>query len=393
MLGDFLRIVQQFGGEFGIALGRVAARTRAGERTNRHDAIVRAFFLTHQNFRRRADHVHFAAEVVVVHVRRRIQRTQRAIQRKRVVAERLDEALADLHLHQFAGRDVFLRAAHGVQIVVLLELAEGLGAHARGRHRRLNRRTQTRAQFAQTMLRFGIRFGPGRIGVDDQIELAREVVDDRDFFGQQQLNVGQVEIVGRRGVRELLLDVAHRVITEVAGETAAETRQARTRRDFEALLILLDERERIAFIRLDDVAVRDDLRLAVLHAHGRAGRQPDERVAPEALAAHDGFQQERVRAVALGLRELEVERERRFEVGEGFGDERNAVVAFVRQRLEFEFGHVAILERRALSGWRGIGECRALRSVESRDDRIRRPRRFELSKRKRRLARHDTRRA
>ena len=57
VFGDFLRVVQQFGGEFGIALGRVAARTRAGERPDRDDAIFAALFLAHQNFRRRTDHV------------------------------------------------------------------------------------------------------------------------------------------------------------------------------------------------------------------------------------------------------------------------------------------------------------------------------------------------
>jgi hypothetical protein len=78
-------------------------------------------------------------------IRRRIQRAQRAIQRQRIVAVRLGQTLANLHLHQFAGGDVFLRLAHGGQIVVFREFAIGLGAHAGGRDRRLHGRAQTLA--------------------------------------------------------------------------------------------------------------------------------------------------------------------------------------------------------------------------------------------------------
>ena len=146
-----------------------------------------------------------------------------------------------------------------------------------------------------------------------------EVVDDGDFFGQQQLDVGQVRDrrCGAR-VRELLLDVAHRVVAEVAGEAAAEARQPGPQRDLEALLECCDEFERIAFVRLDDLAVASRPRCDTpLRAQQRARRQADERIAAEALAADHRFEQEaELRAVALALRELEVERERRFEVGE-----------------------------------------------------------------------------
>jgi hypothetical protein len=148
-----------------------------------------ALFLAHQNLRRRAHHVE-VAEVVVVHVRRRVQRTQRTVERKRIVAIRLDQALAHLHLHQFAGGDVFLGLAHGGEVIVLLEFAERFRAHARRGDGRLHRRAQALLQFAQAV--FGLRVGLGRlrIGVDDEVELAREIVDDRDFLGQQQLDVG-----------------------------------------------------------------------------------------------------------------------------------------------------------------------------------------------------------
>jgi hypothetical protein len=69
-------------------------------------------------------------------------------------------------------------------------------------------------------------------------------------------------------------------------------------------------------------------------------RQADEGIAAEALAADHRFEQEGVLAGVLALGQLQVQRERRFEVGEGFGDQGNAVVALGGQRFEFEFGHV-----------------------------------------------------
>ena len=58
---------------------------------------------------------------------------------------------------------------------------------------------------------------------------------------------------GRRG--QARLDVAHRVVAEVAGEAAAEARQPGPQRDAEALLVGGDEIERVAVVGLDDAAV------------------------------------------------------------------------------------------------------------------------------------------
>ncbi|MNN46887.1 hypothetical protein D3C81_1612870 [compost metagenome] len=68
--------------------------------------------------------------------------------------------------------------------------------------------------------------------------------------------------------------------------------------------------------------------------------QADKRKAPEALAADHRFQQEGVDAARLRLGQLQVQRQRRFQVGKGLGDQRDAVVALVGQRFEFQFGHV-----------------------------------------------------
>ena len=61
-----------------VFFGRGAALARAGDRPHR-DHVA---FEPHQDFRRRADHMEII-EVEVKHVRRRIERAQRAVQRER----------------------------------------------------------------------------------------------------------------------------------------------------------------------------------------------------------------------------------------------------------------------------------------------------------------------
>ena len=77
--------------------------------------------LAHEDLGRGADHLE-AAEVVVVHVRRRVDRAQRAIQRQRRVRVGLPQALADLHLHHIARDDVLLGAGDRREVVGVREL-------------------------------------------------------------------------------------------------------------------------------------------------------------------------------------------------------------------------------------------------------------------------------
>jgi len=86
------------------------------------------------------------------------------------------------------------------QIIFTLEFAVDFGADTGRGHGRLHRGAQPGTQVAQALTSTGIGFGRGRVDVDDKVELAGQVVDDRDFFGQQQLDVGQPQIVGRLGV-------------------------------------------------------------------------------------------------------------------------------------------------------------------------------------------------
>ena len=99
-------------------------------------------------------------------------------------------------------------------------------------------------------------------------------------------------------LREPGLDVAHRVVAEVAGQAAAEARQPGPQRHLEALLVAGDEVERVAVVGLDDLAVGDHLGAKAVRAQQRARRQADEGVAPEALAADHRLEQEAVLAAA-----------------------------------------------------------------------------------------------
>ena len=67
-----------------------------------------------------------------------------------------------------------------------------------------------------------------------------------------------MQLVGRTGFFQLFLDVAHRIIAKIARQTAAKTRHAGLQRDFEALLVLGDEVQRVHKAGFNDDAIGDD---------------------------------------------------------------------------------------------------------------------------------------
>ena len=349
VLGALLRVGQQFDLGRLVLLGRGTARTGAGQRA---DDDFLAFFrvlLAHQDFGRGPHHMEIP-EVVVVHVGTGIERTQRAVQRQGRLGVALADALADLHLHEITRGDQFLGALDRFQVVVLGEAALGRVALAGFDHRCRYRVLERLFQLAQALLGIRVGLGLGRVGVDDQVELAREVVDDRQFLALQQQDVGRAQGIGRAAVLQLLLDVAHRVVAEVARQATAETRQAGPQGDLEALLIGGDEVQRVAVMGFDDLAVAHNLGLGggteSAGAQQRAGGQADEAVAAETLAADHGLQQEAVGAIAPAMGQLEVKGQRGLKVREGLGHQRDAVVALLRETLEFQFGDHATFLRR-----------------------------------------------
>jgi len=127
------------------------------------------------------------------------------------------------------------------------------------------------------------------------------------------------------------LDVAHRVVAEVADESPAETRQAGLRSRLEAGLILLDELQRVGGLRAArQLAALEFAALVAAHFETGFSCEPDERITAETLAADDRFEQVGVRPVG----ELEVNRQRGIEVGEGFQHQRDAVITFGRELVE-----------------------------------------------------------
>ena len=89
----------------------------------------------------------------------------------------------------------------------------------------------------------GIRLGG--IGVDDQIDLAGQVVDHRHFFRQHQQDVRRAQHVRLDGAGQLFLDVADGVVAEIARQPAGEARQTGVLGHFEARGVILDELQRI----------------------------------------------------------------------------------------------------------------------------------------------------
>ncbi len=109
------------------------------------------------------------------------------------------------------------------------------------------------------------------------------------------------------------LDVTHRVVAEVTGQPAGEARQTGQRCDLEARLVFLDEVQRIGDFLCGLACRRGQRDLFAAHREARFGGQADEGITPEAFATLHRFQQIGERFIG----ELEIQRQRRVEIGEG----------------------------------------------------------------------------
>ena len=138
----------------------------------------------------------------------------------------------------------------------------------------------------------------GGVGVNDEGEFAGEVVNHRQFFALQQQDIGAVQLVGRAGFLQLFLDVAHSVVPKITRQTTTKTRHAGLQGNFEALLVLGDEVQRVDAAGFNDDAIGDDFGFRICaKAAGpqqSASWQADKAVATKALATHDGFKQKTV---------------------------------------------------------------------------------------------------
>ncbi|KAG1533632.1 hypothetical protein G6F50_015806 [Rhizopus delemar] len=157
----------------------------------------------YQDFRRGTDHLQ-VADIQEVHVRRRIQCTQRAVHIHRARLERHAQALAEHYLEDVAGADVFLAALDRIDEAFAGEPGDEIGfvQHVAVERRRIarSRRAQLGGQCIQT--------GPGllegavdtRVGMHDQVQAALEVVEHRQLIGIEQQDVRGTQFIaaGRR---------------------------------------------------------------------------------------------------------------------------------------------------------------------------------------------------
>jgi hypothetical protein len=152
-------------------------------------------------------------------------------------------------------------------------------------------------QFPEPGLRLLVGAGNAGLGIDDQRQLARKVVDHRNFFGKQQDDVGNSEVVRFLRARQPGFDIADGVIAEATDQATAEAWQTGGRSGAKALHVLADEVERVGVVFAfgDAIAVQHQHLMRIDHDPRRTGKT-DDRVTAKALAALHRFQQ-----VAVGL--------------------------------------------------------------------------------------------
>jgi len=222
------------------------------------------------------------AEIEEVHVGRRIETAQRAVQIDRCGLERDRHALGNHHLHAVASQDVVLDAVDGLLVVLAAEAgAKGrLGAvalfeiQAQARRDRL---AQLRPQRVQASLTGLVGFRLRRVDQHDAVQLAGEVVEYHHGVGNHQQDIRCAQRIRVGAIAKFALDIAHAVVAEIADQPAVEARQAFDRRDAVALLEGFDEGQRILDLTglgLDAIGGHADA--VIPHAQHGAARQTDD---------------------------------------------------------------------------------------------------------------------
>ena len=167
MLGSLFRIGIQFSFERQIELGRRTARAGAGQGSDGDLVACRRVLAAHQDFRRGTDDLE-VAHVVEIHVGRRVERAQRAVQAQRALRVGLAQPLTHLHLHHVAGGDVLLGAQDRGDVVVLGEITQHLAQRAGLNRRGLHALVEPSDQRLEALTRSGQGVGFLRVRVNDQ---------------------------------------------------------------------------------------------------------------------------------------------------------------------------------------------------------------------------------
>ena len=275
-----------------VLVDRRAARPRAGDRARRDAAAVDG----QQRLGRGADDLE-VLEVEEVHVRRRVDRPQAAVDRERLdrrgrrPALRRDdlEGVAGVHVLDDAGDHRLERLARHVGLE--LRLGTRAAAAGRGSGPASSSRTSWIASRARSW-RFRVLVD---VGVGEDRDRVPEVVEGDDHVGEHQRHVGQADRVRVRAGQPL--DGAHAVVAEEADRAAGERDRLVGRRLPEAPDLVRGERVRVAAV-------------GQRPAHDLARLVADERPAADALALLGRLEQER----RSGAAELEEGGDRRLGV-------------------------------------------------------------------------------
>ena len=97
-----------------------------------------------------------------------------------------------------------------------------------------------RNQFLQTPAPAGIGASVGRINMNDDIEPAAQIVEYHHFVGNKQQDIRRINRVWIGAVCQFWLDIAYRVVAEVADQAAGESGQVGMRGHPVAVLELVD---------------------------------------------------------------------------------------------------------------------------------------------------------
>ncbi len=172
-----LRILFRIGEQSRLTLGVDLLVRRARQRAGDGAQLRMSLIELHERFGRRADDRH-VAERTVVHVRRRIDEAERAIDLERMQVVLAAELDGEHELINIAGGDVFLHALHAGHVLG--------GAHARHRPRVLAGMPAVRERAAQR----ANHFFPQRLAFDfgavvQERDAAGEVVEHEQRFGRR----------------------------------------------------------------------------------------------------------------------------------------------------------------------------------------------------------------
>ena len=220
------------------------------------------------------------------------------------------ETLRDHRLDDVALGDVALGRLDGLQVVLVRPVRLDR-LPRRPVERRVGQRGERRREALREALDLRDRRVVGRVHiaveacVRDHLDRVQHVVEDQQRVREHQPGLGHAQRVRLR-LRHAL-EVADRLVADVADGAAVEARQAGRRDRAELGDFVLDHAQRIAVLvmqRADAVRLR-----------------ADERVASHALAALDGLEQERV----VAARDLEVGGDGRLEVGAHLAVDRGEV--------------------------------------------------------------------